>query len=360
MDNESEDANPQVELLLKSYIWPVNDANKFLKAQRDQKEEENNKKREDELKKKVDSDSNAQKTKLLKQQEAKKQQERKLEEEKRRKEEEEQRNKLEGRFELMIDNLKKNNTPQEYTLAGLPLNNIKLRMLINNARENTTLLGLDLARMKIAGGDLNELHDLLVNNKTLQKLELEGNEIEPNDAITLAKALEVNTTLRSLNLGFNPLTRSNKSQVMKESKKYDYSGISRLSNMLKTNRTLLILNLARTGIDRDGAIDLLEAMEINTTLISMDLSENDLSVRDIRQINDYLKRNKKMYDEERLREFRERKMMNEEDTKNKDLIDIEEKKKEQEEIKAKNKQERMAERQKKYAEMVLFDFIIAS
>ena len=179
MENDSEDANPQIEFLVKSYIWPLTDLNMKLKAQREHDEQELAKLREDEMRKKVDIDTNVQKNKLLKQQEAKKMQEKQQEEEKRRKEEEEQRSKLEGRLELMIDNLQKNNTPQEYTLAGLALNSVRLRLVVNNAKKNNTLLGLHLARMKITGNDVKVLCELLDNNTTLQKLELEGNEIEP-------------------------------------------------------------------------------------------------------------------------------------------------------------------------------------
>ena len=60
-----------------------------------------------------------------------------------------------------------------------------------------------------------------------------------------------------------------------------------------------------------------EVMETNTTLIDFDFSMNQFDYQDSRQIQDYLRRNKQMYDEERLAEWRERKLMKAEDDKQK-------------------------------------------
>lgn len=357
MSDNSEDPNPEVELLVKSYIWPYTDHNIEIKAERERAEEKRVKILADRIRRQADTEENAQQARIRQEEEARRLELLRIQQEKQRKEEEEQRSKLEGRFELMIDNLSSNNTPQEYTLAGLSLNNARLRLLVNSALHNTTLLGLHLARMKIGNNDVAVLCQVLGNNTTLQKLELEGNEIEPKGAAELAEALKTNCTLRFLDLELNPLTKLNKKEVMEAAQDYDNSGIRALSEMLKVNKTLLVLNLARTGINKSGAEYLVEAMKVNNTLISMDLMENNLTVLQTREIKEYLNRNKKAYDDERLREFKERKMMNEEDLANKNLVDIEEKKKEEEEIQKKNRQERMEERQSKYAKMVHSLFI---
>lgn len=46
-----------------------------------------------------------------------------------RKEEEEQMNKLEGRMLIMLKNLRADNTPKEYTVAGLNLGDARSRIL---------------------------------------------------------------------------------------------------------------------------------------------------------------------------------------------------------------------------------------
>ncbi len=66
-----------------------------------------------------------------------------------RKEEEEQMNKLEGRMLIIFKNLQLDNTPKEYTLAGLNLGAARCRILASNVAYNNTLTALHLARKKI-------------------------------------------------------------------------------------------------------------------------------------------------------------------------------------------------------------------
>jgi len=101
--------------------------------------------------------------KLLKEKEErdrrKKQKDKQLEQEKKekmakdmaikRKEEEEQMNKLEGRMLIMLKNLLANNTPKEYTVAGLNLGPARCRILAQHVAFNNTLTIMHLARKKV-------------------------------------------------------------------------------------------------------------------------------------------------------------------------------------------------------------------
>jgi len=51
----------------------------------------------------------------------------------------------------------------------------------------------------------------------------------------------------------------------------------------------------------------------NTSLADLDFSCNNFTMEDSRQIQEYLVRNKALYDVERLKEWRERKIMRKED-----------------------------------------------
>ena len=51
----------------------------------------------------------------------------------------------------------------------------------------------------------------------------------------------------------------------------------------------------------------------NTSLIDLDFSCNNFTMEDSRQIQEYLVRNKAIYDAERLKEWKERKIMRNED-----------------------------------------------
>merc|ERR1712060_403356 len=57
-----------------------------------------------------------------------------------------------------------------------------------------------------------------------------------------------------------------------------------------------------------------DCLKINETLIDFEFGGNNFRLEDIRKIQDLLRRNKAKYDEDRLREWRERKQMSAEDT----------------------------------------------
>ena len=56
-----------------------------------------------------------------------------------------------------------------------------------------------------------------------------------------------------------------------------------------------------------------EKLEHNKSLIDFDYSMNNFNMQDSRQIQEYLLRNKALYDKERLKEWKERKLMRAED-----------------------------------------------
>lgn len=104
---------------------------------------------------------------------------------------------------IMINNIKNNNTPKEYTVAGLNLGPARCRILSSRLRENTSLTALHLARKGINDPEGVELARMLHENTTLRKLELEGNLLGPNSARAFGEALLVNKSLRLLDLESN-------------------------------------------------------------------------------------------------------------------------------------------------------------
>ena len=112
-------------------------------------------------------------------------------------------NKLEGRMLIMLQNIKMNNTPKEYTVAGLVLGAARCRILASNISENTSLTALHLARKGISDKEGIELARMLHDNKFLRKLELEGNLLGPNAVRAFGEALKVNKSLKYLDLESN-------------------------------------------------------------------------------------------------------------------------------------------------------------
>lgn len=117
--------------------------------------------------------------------------------------------KLEGKMLIIANNIINNNTPKEYTLAGIPLGGPRTGVLMSRLKTNDTLCVLHLARKKIEDVDGVYIAEMLLHNKTLRKLELEGNMLGAMSARKFGEVLKVNRTLRFLDLESNQLTNDN-------------------------------------------------------------------------------------------------------------------------------------------------------
>ena len=100
----------------------------------------------------------------------------------------------------------------------------------------------------------------------------------------------------------------------------EFRGIYDLVEFLDHNTSLLSLNLANNQMDEECGRMFREKLENNYTLIDFDFSMNNFSPQDSRAIQDFLTRNKQLYDAERLKEWNERKLMREDDEKMKELL----------------------------------------
>lgn len=178
------------------------------------------------------------------------------------------------------------------------------------------------------------LAKMLNSNTTLRKLELEGNLLGIKSATEFGKALKKNKTLQYLDLESNQLTLDGQ----------EMRGIYDLVEFLDHNTTLLSLNLANNQMDEEIGRMFREKMENNFSLIDFDFSMNNFSQQDSRAIQDCLIRNKKLYDEARLKEWRERKLMRADDEKMKEL---------QLQLQSKKEQNRMEEEAREMREQEL-------
>jgi len=93
----------------------------------------------------------------------------------------------------------------------------------------------------------------------------------------------------------------------------DFPGIQEMLRALEDNKTLLSLNLANNKLETQIGKEIRKMLEKNHTLIDLEIGFNNFDLKDVRAIQESLIRNKKMYDAERLKEWRERKLMRDED-----------------------------------------------
>jgi len=136
------------------------------------------------------------------------------------------------------------------------------------------------------------------------KLELDDNNLGPKAATKLADLIENNRFVRVIGLESNNLTDSGKNS----------SGVEAMAAALAKNQDLLCLNLNNTNLTAEAGQALAKAMRTNYTLIQLDVESNKhMDYQDVLEIQEALLRNKMIYDEERLQEWRERKVMHKEE-----------------------------------------------
>jgi hypothetical protein len=176
-----------------------------------------------------------------------------------------------------------------------------------------------LARKGIEDAEGVELAKMLIQNKVLRKLELEGNKLGPKTIQALGFALEKNTTLRVLDLESNDIYKDKDAPFDPETRKPTIPKMFFFVESMQMNTTLLSLNLANCQMDERCGAKWLETTRINQDLIDFEFGFNKFTLEQARTIQDNLRRNKRKYDEDRLREWKERKLMNDEDIRLKNL-----------------------------------------
>lgn len=112
-----------------------------------------------------------------------------------------------------------------------------------------------------------------------------------------------NKTLQFLDLESNNLTHDSE----------ENAGMEEMIAALATNTTLLSLNLCNNRLDEQIGRMFVDCLHQNHTLIDFDFDRNNFRLEDVRRLQDLLRRNKAEYDLARLKEWRERKFMRDED-----------------------------------------------
>ena len=145
------------------------------------------------------------------------------------------------RIEFWLHLVRTNQTP---STARISLNAITSRSLAKALWDNSSIVALDVSRMKLSDIAGAYLCRALRNNTSIVKLDLESNYFGPKTCKTLADSLTTNTTVTHVNLESNLLSRG--------AKGHDIGGVEAMAEMLKTNTTLVYLNMWRCGVASEG------------------------------------------------------------------------------------------------------------
>ena len=232
------------------------------------------------------------------------------------------------------------------------------RLLMTILERNTSLLTLSLSRKNLGDVEAKKIADMLTKNKKLRRLELEGNFFGPEAAKDFAKAIKVNNTLRYLDLENNNLTN----------KGTDTSGIKELLIALQSNTMLISINLSNNYLNAEVGGMIVDMFRSNKTIIHFEFFQNKdfcdrpngpekkdenskfmsvgLYINQIEKIKQCLKENNDAYMKMRTDEWIERKKMTSNYQDNVDTQII---------LDAKRLQEETRKKEKEYIESLYLD-----
>ncbi|SCP02916.1 conserved Plasmodium protein, unknown function [Plasmodium malariae] len=162
---------------------------------------------------------------------------------------------------------------------------------------------LDLSRKWLTDNYVSIILELCTCKK-IKILNLSYNKITFIGLIHFSKFLSENKTLFCLNLESNDLT--NRGQNIEE--------VNRLLESIKNNKSLRILNLANTNMNKNNGDAMCEMLEINKSIIEMNFENNNFTCDQNCRIIKYLIRNKNIWTKQAENEKEENDKMEKEES----------------------------------------------
>jgi hypothetical protein len=166
---------------------------------------------------------------------------------------------------LLRDILRRNKTMTTLDLSenAFGETNGAVECIADGLGSNSTLLKIDLSYCAMGDGGVSTLMQALGSrNATLQKLNLGSNLISSNGAGELLETMEESCRITDLDLHSNHIRNEGASLVARAMEKSALPNLTRLS-------------LYNCGIGDDGCIELVSALEQNTSLLQLDLRQNN-------------------------------------------------------------------------------------
>ncbi|XP_049322618.1 NACHT, LRR and PYD domains-containing protein 12-like [Astyanax mexicanus] len=136
---------------------------------------------------------------------------------------------------------------------------------------------LELSNNRLGDSGIKHITDLLQNpNCLLEKLMLNNNGFTEKDCADLEKAFRINPShLKELDLSGNKLGNS---------------GVKKMSDLLKMSEWKLTkLNISDCSVTEEGYADLVSALKSNSSLVELDLRDNDPGNTGVKKFTDLLK-----------------------------------------------------------------------
>lgn len=147
---------------------------------------------------------------------------------------------------------------------------------------------------------INALHDLIFHDSTIAMMNLRYNDIGPTGCAKLCGVLAENTTLRVLDLSGNPIgfeggfcaaqllqTNTALVSLALDDCEVETEAVIALATALRENSTLTAFSLSNPrlfSLSDETAVHFAKMLEVNTSLVSLDLSKHGIRQHGLQQI----------------------------------------------------------------------------
>ena len=190
--------------------------------------------------------------------------------------------------------LENNDTLQELSMSYNKISNSGILCIGQALQLNKILQIFDISYNNISDDGMITFSNYLKVNNTLQELRISWND----GSCLVVNCMDMSCNIREMNCGDNGaviisafLYSNNKVQKLDVSCNHIANkGTVAISDFLKNNiNTLQVLNVSHNEISNQGIVNIIKALQINTTLQILDISHNNLSDYAALLFSDYLK-----------------------------------------------------------------------
>lgn len=217
---------------------------------------------------------------------------------------------IKGSFSKMLKNFYTSKTNKEIFLNFEIVSPPQMRLLFKVLEFNKSIRSLSINRSELKDHDVEDLITSLENNNHLEKIELNENLLTPRTIANLSNIINKNKTLKYLSLEGNNIINNDE----------DLFHFSDFLGNMRQNTSLTYLNLSKTKLNNESLEIILDLLTHNKTLIMIDISfNNNLDYKKVREIQELLRGNKRLYEKEREGERRERERLNFQDLKMREI-----------------------------------------
>ena len=202
-------------------------------------------------------------------------------------------------FDIIGKVLEMNGMSQKLHISGSNINDNEIVAMCNSLKINSSVI----KELSISHDSVTNERETLLNTSVLRLLVISCNSISLYGALAISDCLKTNTTLIKLNLTLIGLTDrktkwitealevNNTLQILNISRNKisDYGAIY-ISNCLKNNKTLQELNISKNWISKEGVMRIVVACTKNRTLHKLVCTHNNLSKSGLAVINECIRK----------------------------------------------------------------------